>query len=142
VTSSERILVPIDGSANSERAFRFALEQARRSGAALELLNVQPAMHGVVTMFVAKTELDAFRRDEAMKLLGPANAAAAEAGVAHDHHIGVGAPGPTIAAFAAKLGCTQIVMGTRGHGKTLNLILGSVATAVIHDAGMPVTLVK
>jgi nucleotide-binding universal stress UspA family protein len=33
-------------------------------------------------------------------------------------------------------------MGTRGMGALSNLIVGSVATKVIHDATCPVTLVK
>ena len=33
-------------------------------------------------------------------------------------------------------------MGTRGRGGVDNLMLGSVATKVVHLAGVPVTLVK
>jgi nucleotide-binding universal stress UspA family protein len=43
---------------------------------------------------------------------------------------------------AHELGCTHIVMGTRGMSLLGNLVLGSVATKVIHAARCPVTLVK
>jgi nucleotide-binding universal stress UspA family protein len=36
----------------------------------------------------------------------------------------------------------MIVMGTRGQGAVGNLLLGSVATKVIHLSKVPVTLVK
>jgi nucleotide-binding universal stress UspA family protein len=91
---------------------------------------------------VAKSELDAYRRDEGQKALADALARLEQAGVPHDHHIGVGAPGATIAAFAQQLGCTQIVMGSRGRGGALGALLGSVATAVLRDATVPVTVVK
>lgn len=139
---SGAILVPVDGSDNSGRALQFALGLAQRLGSRVELLNVQPQMSAAVSMFVAKTELDAYRRDEGMKALASAIAAAEQAGVPHDHHIGVGAPGPTIAGFAKQLGCGQIVMGTRGLGGALATLLGSVASAAIRESSVPVTLVK
>ena len=83
-----------------------------------------------------------YRRDEGNKALAPAIAAAGQAGVAHGEHIGIGPAGPTIAAFAKQLGCFQIVMGTRGRGGALATLLGSVATSVVRESSVPVTLVK
>lgn len=138
-----RILVPIDGSENAARALAFALAAAEATpGSRLELLNVQPGVPGAVSRFVAKAELADFHRDEAMKILGPALASVERAGVAHDHHIAVGTPGQMIAAFAKQLGCTQVVMGTRGLGNALGLLLGSVATDTLQHVDVPVTLVK
>jgi nucleotide-binding universal stress UspA family protein len=39
-------------------------------------------------------------------------------------------------------GCDGIVMGTSGHGAIGNLVMGSVATKVVHLTKLPVTLVK
>jgi nucleotide-binding universal stress UspA family protein len=47
-----------------------------------------------------------------------------------------------IARFARERGCDQILMGTRGLGAIGSLLLGSVATKVIHLADVPVLLVK
>jgi nucleotide-binding universal stress UspA family protein len=99
-------------------------------------------MPSAVSRFMAKTELADYHREEAMKVLGPALATVAQASVLHDHHIAVGEPGPAIAAFAKQLGCTQVVMGTRGLGNALGMLLGSVATDTLQHVDLPVTLVK
>ena len=48
----------------------------------------------------------------------------------------------TIAEVAREEGVGQIVMGTRGLGGIQGLLLGSVATQVIHLAEVPLTLVR
>lgn len=53
-----------------------------------------------------------------------------------------GDPAQLIASFARRTRCKEIVMGTRGLGRISGLLLGSVATKVIHLATVPVTLVK
>ena len=47
-----------------------------------------------------------------------------------------------IADSAEREGCDAIVMGTRGMGSIGSLMLGSVATKVVHLTKLPVTLVK
>ena len=44
--------------------------------------------------------------------------------------------------FAKRLGVDKIIMGTRGLGGLAGLLMGSVATDVIKNAPVPVTLVK
>jgi nucleotide-binding universal stress UspA family protein len=141
--TSSKILVPIDGSENAARALESAIATAKSTpGTTLELLNVQPSVSSAVTMFLAKEDVSTYHRDEAMKVLGPVLEKLTAEGVTHDYHIGVGEPGQVIAAFAKHLGCTHIIMGTRGLGRALGLLLGSVATSVLKHAEAPVTLVK
>jgi nucleotide-binding universal stress UspA family protein len=47
-----------------------------------------------------------------------------------------------IAQFCKSEKIQQIVMGTRGAGAVANMLLGSVATKVLHLVGVPVVLVK
>jgi nucleotide-binding universal stress UspA family protein len=47
-----------------------------------------------------------------------------------------------IANLARRLRCDAIVMGTRGMTLLGNLVLGSVASKVVHFSTVPVTLVK
>ena len=43
---------------------------------------------------------------------------------------------------AAKYGCDTVVMGTRGMSSLGNLVMGSVASRVVHGVPVPVLLVK
>ena len=138
-----RILVPVDGSENALRALDFAacLAKAVPDGR-IELLNVQLPVGSAVSMFVASSEIKAHHREEALKVLAPAEEAAKKSGVPFAHHIGVGQPGKTIAAFAKQLHCDHICMGTRGLGAAARLVLGSCASEVAHESAVSITLVR
>lgn len=139
----KRILVPMDGSENALRALALAIAMIKDiPGGKIELVNAQTPLGQGVSMFVARAEVKGYHRDEGMKALNPALDAAKAAGVACAPHIGVGGPGEVVSGFCKELGCDQIVMGTRGLGAGMGLLMGSVATDVIHHATVPVTLVK
>jgi nucleotide-binding universal stress UspA family protein len=137
------ILVPVDGSANSDRAVKHAISLARTvPGTVLHLLNVQPSVGSLVTMFVPKANVDAHHREEGEKALVSAVKICAEAGVKAVIHISVGRPGPVVGEFVKRLGCQSVVMGTRGHGGVTGVLLGSVAQDVIAHVNVPICLVK
>jgi nucleotide-binding universal stress UspA family protein len=52
-----------------------------------------------------------------------------------------GNPAPKIVREAARLRPSLIVMGTHGHGRFHELLLGSASSAVVHKAGCPVLLI-
>jgi nucleotide-binding universal stress UspA family protein len=137
------ILVPVDGSENSDRAVKHALEMVT-SGLSVELhlLNVQPNFGGAISTFVSRDQIDSYRREEGNKNLASAVALAEAASVTPKLHIGVGRTGEVVHDYARKLGASQVVMGTRGHTGLGGVLLGSVAQDVIAHSGVPVTLVK
>jgi nucleotide-binding universal stress UspA family protein len=137
------ILVPVDGSENSDRAVRHALEMVT-SGLSVELhfLNVQPNFGGAISTFVNRDQIDSYRREEGNKHLASALELARKASVAAKVHIGVGRTGAIVHDYAKKLGVAQVVMGTRGHTGLGGVLLGSVAQDVIAHSDVPVTLVK
>lgn len=140
-----KILVPVDGSENSQRAVAEAVRFAGNSKEPVELhlLNVQlPVVSGDVKMFVGRDAVEAYYRDEGDKALATACTLLAKSGVTHVHHIGVGPIAETIAAYVKDQGCAQVIMGTRGLGSVAGLLLGSVATKVLHLVEVPVTLVN
>ncbi len=95
-----RILVPVDGSQNSDRAVAYAISLASAmTNSEIHLLNVQPPVTGVAGTLVGSATLKSYHRDEGMKAMASALALCAEAGLAHKDHISVGRPGPTIAAL-------------------------------------------
>ncbi len=140
-----KILVPVDGSKNAERAVTHAIEIVVNSKqpVQLHLLNVQvPIVSGDVKMFIKQEDLNAYYRDLADKALASSRQALDRAGVRYEHHIGVGQIAETVIDYAASKQCGQIVMGSRGLGSVSGLLLGSVAAKVIQLAQVPVTLVK
>ena len=138
------ILVPVDGSESSQRAVEYVVGLIR-NGARLEveLLNVQiPILSGDIRRFVSQATIDAYHKAEGEDALKPAKALLEKNGIPFKAAILVGHFAETIAEYASKHECAGIVMGTRGMGPLKNLVLGSVATQVIHAANVPVTLVK
>lgn len=139
-----RMLIAVDGSESSIRAVKHVIEQTDRYREPLEihLLNVQFPLHGDVRMFLSDEQARGFHHDEGMKALDEARRALDGASVTHSFHIGVGDPAEVIAAYARDKACDQIVMGTRGLGRIAGMLMGSVATKVIHLTEVPVLLVK
>ena len=142
----QRVLVAVDGSDTAARAVEqvIALRQELRSPdkMVVRLINVQRPVTGDVSSFVAGATLEDYYRENAEKALAPGRAALTAAGVPHEHGHQVGEPGDTIAEQARQQECDLIVMGTRGLGGHTGAILGSVAQAVVTQAGVPVLLVK
>jgi len=139
------LLVPVDGSEFSDRVVQYAIARsgAAPRGARVHLLNVQrPAVGVNVKMFVSAESLQAYYRDEAMKVLQPAFDRLRQAGVTTEYHIGVGDIGAVVVEYAADKACDEIVMGTHGRGGMLGTVLGSVAQKVVQRATVPVVLVK
>jgi nucleotide-binding universal stress UspA family protein len=138
------MLVPVDGSKNAQHATDHAIAQAKRIRGEVHLLNVQllPDTYRTVDEFLAVAANRELTTRRAKAVLKPCIARLKRARVPHDTHIIYGDIAPTIASAAIRLKCDSIIMGTRGLGPISNLLLGSVATKVIHLAKMPVTLVK
>ena len=140
-----KLLVTTDGSDNANRVIDYVIKQAGRCAEAVEvhLLNVQMPLTSLnIKLFISIDDLNAYYRDEGMVALNIPREKLDAAGIKYEFHIGVGDPAQVIAQYAEDKGCEQIVMGTRGLGTVSNLVLGSVATKVIHLAKVPVVLVK
>jgi len=144
--SLSNILIPVDGSPASLRAVDFAIERHARNGTnALVLLHVQPIgsinpaglseampadwLHEATSQASAQALKDAIGKCEGASV---AFKALARSGQTAD----------TIVQVAQEEDVGHIVMGTRGLGGVQGLLLGSVATQVIHLAEVPITLIK
>jgi nucleotide-binding universal stress UspA family protein len=74
--------------------------------------------------------------------LRPAHSTARRLKLDARFYVRQGNPAVTIARFARRMNCKEIIMGTRGRGRVAALVLGSVALRVVQLARIPVTLVK
>ncbi len=137
-----RVLVPVDGSESSLRAVQFVLKKAPlyKEPLELHLLNVQHPFPG--TIQGVHEQAERYHHDAGAKALAAARKALDAAGVKYVYHIGVGEAAEVIAHFAKEKKIEQIVMGTRGLGSIANMVLGSVASKVLHLVDVPVLLVK
>jgi nucleotide-binding universal stress UspA family protein len=142
-----RILVPVDFSAHSERALRVATTFAARFGAQLELLHIveDPFVSGAwsAEAFVPNIpELmndliaDARRRIEALRAIATGE------GVLVETTVLTGEPVRTIVDQAATGGFDLIVMGTHGRTGLSHVFIGSVAERVVRKAPCPVLTVR
>lgn len=139
-----RILVAVDGSAYSIAAVDHVLNLVRSGCQAdVHLLTVQmPLDTGHVRRFIPRESLDDHYRDAGNQALAEALARVEQAGLACTPHIAVGHIAQTINHYAAELGVGLVVIGTHGRTGLRKAVMGSVATEVIRQATVPVTVVR
>lgn len=139
-----KILIPVDGSASSEKAARHVVDMAGVVGALeVHLLYVHPPVDDwEVKRFLREKEIDALVAGQGEEAMQAAGAILEAAGIHPGRHIAVGEVAQTIADNVAACGCNQIVMGARGRSALGGLLLGSVSTKVLHLVHVPVTLIK
>lgn len=140
-------LIAFDGSENAMRAIDEILDTMDTSKLHLHLLYVcEPVQINelifsrdpVLTMLSIKKA----NEEAGLALLTPAKARLESTGIAFEAHVRTGNPAEVITDFSREYHCDLIVMGTRGMGAIKNLLLGSVASKVIHLTEKPLLLVK
>ena len=139
-----KILVPVDGSAESLAAVHHALQLVRDGlRASLLLANVQePASLYELLRVHDADVIESIAREAGEHLVQQAATLCSAAGVDHELEVARGEPAHALLDIAEDEGCTMIVLGARGKGETAGGRLGSVAHALLHDARMPVTVVR
>ena len=145
--SMKRILFPFDGSEAAQRAIGYVVS-AFLGMRPLEvmLLNVQPPIPMRDLLFEGRPselhKLEAPLREAGGALLASAKRALDVAGIENQMHVEIGEPAQVICDFAKRYHCELIAMGTRGMGAVSGLVLGSVATKVLHLSPVPVMLLR
>jgi len=137
-----KVLVPVDGSKNCLRAMDYLIAHADLYKEPLEihLLNVQRPFPGIVRG--VREQADKFHHDEGIKALAGARKLLDAAGIEYEYHINVGEAPEMICKFVKQKKIDEVVMCTRGMGAMANMLLGSVASKVLHLVEVPLVLVK
>jgi nucleotide-binding universal stress UspA family protein len=91
---------------------------------------------------VGKAVVDQYQLEESEKVLAPVTKFLLRHGIDAKTSWKVGHAGDTIAKFAESGKFDLLVMGSHGHGTLTNLVMGSVATAVLAHCKVPVLLVR
>ena len=139
-----KILLAVDGSKNSTRAAGFVVKLARglASPPQIVLLHADiPLLHGVEVKLGAQGTRD-YHADNSRYALKDARAALTDAGLEFDARSVVEDADKAIVETASNDAVDLVVMGSRGHNSLRGFLLGSTATKVIAQAGVPVTVVR
>ena len=144
-----KILVPVDGSQNSMKALRMALEMAEKFNAKLAVLSVAVQKPiGDVVLVGLKEERDFVREamaaamTDAKSVLEAAENLIAAAKLEAEFEVKAGEPADVILTEALDKNADCIVMGCRGLSGLEQFLLGSVSNKVVNHANIPVFVVK
>ena len=137
-----KILVPVDGSPNSQHAVRHVIRQFTKNPALeVHLLNVQAPFSKHIAEFVSKKNRDSFHRDEAEKALQPIRQMLDSFSVPHTAHVEIGRKAEVIAATARRLRCDHIVMSTARKNSLTRMLETSVTNRVLELTTVPVEVI-
>jgi nucleotide-binding universal stress UspA family protein len=141
-----RVLVPIDGSDNSDRALEFAIQIGLKFDAEIEIINVLTYPIVTFSPLPVNLEMEYYEelRDIRKKLLNDAHNKVLQSApkLKVSSKALDGRPGKKILERADEGNFDMIIMGSRGLGRMELLLLGSVSREVVHGAKVPVTVVK
>jgi len=140
-----KILLPVDGSDCALRAVGHLIAHTVwfREVPEIHLLHVQPPIPiGRALAHVGKETLHSHYMEESREHLLGAQQRLDAANSFHTTHVHVGQAAEVIARLADELKCDLIVMGSHGRSGIVGLVMGSVASHVLHLAPCPVLLVK
>jgi len=140
-----KILIPLDGSANANRALDYVISHISmyKERPQLLLLNVQWNIATAnVKLFINQDTINDYYREQGLAALQLGRAALDAAGLPYQYHISIGTPAEAIVQYATEQQVDQIVMCKQGQGGLQTILLGSVVTRVLHLAEMPLLLVK
>jgi nucleotide-binding universal stress UspA family protein len=137
------ILVAIDGSEASQRAFDCALDIARAGNASLHaayvvetgLFSSLPADNTVEIMYNVL-------KKEGESVLSKAKGKAAINGVTLTTHVKFGHAGSEVISLAEKINADLIVVGSHGKSQTDRLLIGSVSTFVVTHSKVSTMVVR
>lgn len=131
-----KILVPLDGSRNSQKALGSAIHLAREHEASLA------AIHVIHTFPEMERKRQRSEEDVPPPFIKNAERLAKKAGVPFQSRILTGDPGHAITEYAGTHGIDLIVIGARGMSAFKKIFVGSVSSYVMAKSKTAVMLVK
>lgn len=137
-TSSHRIVVGVDGSPGAGWALRWSVDEARRTGAVLDI--IASSVFAGLTGYAVSVETDVL--DAARRIARDAQDQVGS--LTQDVTVlsSVSGDPPAVALVQASRDADLVVVGARGHHGFRGLMLGSVSQYVARSAHCPVAVVR
>ena len=143
---TRHVLLPIDGSPQSQSALEFALREFPEANITLihVIDPVEAGFSSQATAFGRAEEWYDEAREIAEELFEDARERAADGGHegSVDSTVELGRPARTIVDYADENDVDQIVLGSHGRSGVSRILLGSVAETVVRRSPVPVTVVR
>jgi nucleotide-binding universal stress UspA family protein len=137
---SPLIVVGVDGSPLSVNALEFSIEEARLRKAVLHVAYAYPVMAMGVTGSTGKDYYELVEEKAREFLQGIMAKAPSTEGLEVEW---LAVPGnPSEVLIEASKGATLLVVGSRGLGGFIGLLMGSVSTQCVHYSHCPVLVVR
>mgnify|MGYP000240228923 CR=1 FL=1 len=141
-----KILLPVDGSPNALRAARKVVEMASLWKEAPRIVPLYVHLPlpraGLVSRVVGRSVVRRYYREDGEQAVMATLKVLKKAGYPLMPAFHVGPIAETIVNFARRNKFDLICIGSRGMTATANLLLGSVATKVLHLAEVPVLMIR
>ncbi len=139
-----KILLPVDGSSYTKKMLGYVASTPEIFGKDNEytLLTVVTPLPPQAISLLGKKTVDEYYRETADKVLTPASQFLERHGLGYKCDFKVGYVSDVLPDAADEGKFQLVVMGSHGHSSIGNLVLGSVANAVIAKTTIPVLLVR
>ncbi len=140
----KNIILAYDGSDNAKRALDIAIDLAKKYESKLIIIEViDTAILSGMGLAPVPSEVIQQIYDKANNDVKEAKDKALNSGVKDVETVTVeGDPASTILDIAGKSGADLIVTGSRGLSTIKRIFLGSVSSRIVHEAKIPVLVVK
>ena len=137
-----KILIPVDGTANSINAVRHVINRyLKHQAMEVHVLHVRTPLSQYIARFISRRDIDGYHRDEALQALAPAVTLLNKAGVPHVEHVEFGDRAEAINRLAQQLQVDQIVLGTARKNSVTRILEDSVTHRVLQIAKRPVEVI-
>jgi nucleotide-binding universal stress UspA family protein len=140
---AKEILVPVDGSENSIRAVRYAIDLAEPLGARIRLFYVFPvsSVEIIGMAGMSREVIERAAQSAAQQVFDKLHESIGECPVPLEDETSIGDPAEEI------IRCTEddhellVVLGRRGLSRIRSLLLGSVSEKVVRHAHSPIIVI-
>ena len=132
------VVVGVDGSEGAQRALRFAIDEATAHDWRVMLVHGVDVGLSAADPYGGGAVLEQLQQS-GRTALDAASAEVVKAGLEASTKLEVGSP--AYALIDAAKGAAMLVVGSRGHGGFMGLLLGSVSSACVHHAHCPIVVV-